>query len=529
MDRVVIKNGNVVDGTGNKPYQADIIVENGLIKDVGHFQDATGEEVIDASGMMVTPGFIDTHVHGDVMLLHERQAVGTLSQGVTTVITGNCGRTMAPFENKEALCNFLKYFRGTGGCPSGFRTPWLTFNEYMALFDRATAVNVACTATHGNTRMYAAGFLDIPTLKGYSLEKAKKILRSTLEDGAIGFSTGLSYFPAAYGDTQELIELCKIVAEYDVPFMVHLRTVFRDKPFDAVEEAIHIAEVTGVKLHMSHFKTGSDSAGNTEKLLHHFDKSERKNLDVSFELYPYHAGSGSMVSFLPPWVVEGGYDATLERLANSTLDNRLEDDIQPIYQLIIGDSRPVFTNLGKDKQYLGRDFYTVAAERGESIQQMIHHLLLDKELDVAFRTSEPENPDLFAKLDDDIFTLLSKHNYMVGSDSLYAGELPHPRLFGSFTKLLRMAREKSFPIEKLINRMTLTPATRFRLSRRGKIAAGMAADMAIFNFSTVTDTATFQCPRSCSDGVDFVLVNGKVAVRAGKVNGLFAGRAITLT
>lgn len=528
MGRIIIKNGTIVDGTGNKPYRADVLIKNGCIEDIGNLADADDAEIIDARGLTVSPGFIDTHVHGDIMLLHERQAIGSLSQGITTVITGNCGRTMAPFEDQEALDNFLKYFSGTGGNPGGFRTSWLSFKEYMDMFDGSTAINVASTAAHGNMRMYALGFYDIPTLKGFAMEKAKRILRQTLEEGAIGFTTGLSYFPAAYGDTQELIELCKIAAEYDVPYMVHIRTVFRAERFDPVEESIRIAEASGVKLHMSHFKTSIPTAGNVDAFLSRFEKPERKNLDVSFELYPYHAGSGSIVCFLPYWTVEGGYYATMERLADASLRARIEEETLPIYHSVAQNSKLILTNLKKDRQYLGRDLDSIAAERGENITQTIRRLLVDNEMEVSFRKTQPNDPEVYETLDNDIFKLLSKPNYMVGTDSLYVGEYPHPRLFGSFPKLLRMAREKAFPLETLVNRMTSAPANRFRIPGRGRIAPGMFADLVVFDFANVKDTATWETPRNCAEGIHYVLVNGKVAIRKGKATGLFAGRAIRM-
>lgn len=523
MFDLIIKNGTVIDGNERKAVQADVAVKGGKIAGIGRYAGMEAREVVDAAGCVVCPGFIDTHVHSDVMLLWDRQHASGLYQGVTTEILGQDGLSYAPLSPGN-LAMYFKYLGGLNGEPD-IPLDWSSVAEYRSKFDGTVAINTAYQVPHGALRLETVGFRDVP-LVGGDLEKAKALLSEAIDQGAVAFSTGLSYFPGSYGDTEELIELSKVLAEKNSIYVTHLRTVFKGERFDAVQEALDIGWKSGCKIHYSHFRTGPHNAGRVDELMKNIDEAYQKGLDVSLELYPYGFGSSTGVIHLPPWTVEGGYEATLERLADKSLRDRIVGDIIKDFPNIDG----AFSYLpsGNNDDLLGLTFQEASALRGQSIPELLCDLLLEEKLAVGILGELPKDPKVVEQIEDDLFELLSRPYYMVGSDAIYLGQNPHPRAFGTFPKLLRLAREKAFPLEKLINRMTKVPADRFGLTDRGEIAEGKAADIVVFDPATVTDTAVIGHSRSAPRGIRYVWVNGKTAVWEEKVTGVFAGRALPL-
>lgn len=518
---ILIKNGLVIDGTEKERYKADVYVKDGKIAaittDSGAYE---AHETIDASNKVVCPGFIDTHVHSDIMLLWDRQHANGLYQGITTEILGQDGLSYAPL-GKENLMMYSKYLAGLNGNPD-ITWDWSTVEEYRRKFDGTVAINTAYQVPHGPLRLETVGMLDVP-LVGDDLKKAKQLLDQGLKEGAVAFSTGLSYYPCSYSDTDELVELCKTVAENDSVYVTHTRSVFRDEPFDPVLEAIEIAERSGAKLHFSHFRTTPETAGRVDEVMKDIDKAYERGVDLSLELYPYPSGSGYAVIFLPPWAVEGGYEDTLTRLADPKLRDRMIEGIN----VNVIKCEGYFTHLPKNEQYIGKSFIEVANERGQSVPDMICDILLDEKLEVGFFSTPPfDDLATWEQINKDVLELLSRPYYMVGSDGIPLGKNPHPRAFGTFPRLLRFSREYNFNLEKMINRMTKVPADRFGLSDRGIVEVGKAADLVVFDPVKVTDTATYLLSRSAPVGISHVLVNGDVAVRDEKVTGIFAGRAL---
>lgn len=352
---------------------------------------------------------------------------------------------------------------GALGNPPGICPDWETVGEFLARFDECTAINVAYSTPHNAIRLGAAGFHNVP-LCGYLMEKAKKSLKGAMEDGAVGFNTGLSYYPASYADTDEIAELCKVVAAYDGIFMIHLRSEFPGERFDPAWEAMEIARRSGVRLHISHIKTGIENMGRLDLLLEGYANAERQGVDISFELYPYHTGSGFLLVFIPGWAMEGGYDDTLERLADNSTWALMERDVTRLYTEIFPDNNAVITNIKNQQEYMGMWLSDIAANNGWTLAETIRRLLVDNDLEVGMRGQPKISEAESNQLDTDLLSLLSMPNYMVGSDSCPAGEKPHPRVFGTFPRLLKLCRERNFPLETMINRMTMTPANRFHLT-----------------------------------------------------------------
>jgi len=524
MYDTVIHNGSIIDGSERKAYVADVAVKDGRIAGIGRYAKEDARDWIDAAGQVVCPGFIDTHVHSDVELLWDRQHASALYQGVTTEVLGQDGLSYAPL-SKANLDMYFQYLAGLNGNPD-IALDWSSVMAFRRKFDGKAAVNTVYQVPHGALRLETVGFRDVP-LVGGDLAKAKEILALALDEGAAALSTGLSYYPGSYCDTQELIELAQVVAEKNSVYVTHLRTVFKGPAFDPVGEALEIGRKAACAVHFSHFRTNAGSAGKVPELMHDIDEAYQAGMDVSLELYPYTFFSSTGVIYLPPWAVEGGYSATLERLS----DPGLRDDIAAgIEQDIHFKSGGILSYLpsGKNNDLLGKTFQEAAALRDQPISRLLCELLLDERLAIGICGESAKDPAIEAQIERDFLELLSRPYYMVGSDAIFLGDNPHPRAFGTFPKLLRLSRENAFPLEKMINRMTLVPAKRFGLHDRGEIAAGKAADIVVFDPQTVTDTATLQKSRSAPVGITHVWVNGKPAVRNEKVTGIFAGRALPL-
>lgn len=520
MFDLLIRNGTIFDGSRSKAYISDIGIVNDRITEIGNLKVSESRDEIDATGLYVMPGFIDTHVHSDMALLHDRQHANGLCQGITTELLGQDGLSYAPLSS-ENLEMYAKYLSGLNGWFDGVRLDFKDVDDYLNKFHNTVSINVAYQIAHGAIRLEALGFNDTP-LKGYALEKAKNLMRVGFEQGAVAFSTGLSYFPCAYSDTDELVELCKVCVEYDAPFVIHLRSVFKGKPFDPVDEAIEIARRSGVRLHFSHFRTHENNYGKPDELMEPLERAMGEGIEISLDLYPYSMGSGYILALLPPWAVEGGYEATLERLEDPLLRTKITDEVRAN----MGTVGRTFTHLKKNKQYIGMDFEAVAKMRNQPVEDMICDLLLEEGLEVGHRGNPTRNKKIKEQMEKDFVWLLSRPYYVIGSDGIPVGEKPHPRAFGTFPKFLKLAKRHRMPYEEFANRAACLPAEVFGLKHRGKIEKGYFADIVIFDPENTKDNATYENPRRLPDGIEFVIVNGKIAVYKEKVTGMFSGHAI---
>jgi N-acyl-D-amino-acid deacylase len=521
---LIIKNGTVVDGTGAKARVTDISITNDIITAIDNLQNAEAKQIIDATGKIVCPGFIDTHVHSDLMLLEDKQHAAGLLQGITTEVLGQDGMSYAP-ASPETLTMYARYLAGLNGFPN-LDWNWSSVAEYRARFDKTVAVNTVYMLPHSNIRLETVGFKDVP-LHGDNLKRAKALIRRGFDEGAVAFSTGLSYYPGSYCDTDELVELSKVVAQCGGFYVTHLRTVFREEPFDAVLEAIEIGERSGAGVHFSHYRTGPKNLGKTDEVVAPLEAAIKRGLNVTAELYPYPGGSSHGLIFFPLWSHEGGTDEILERLSNPEIRQQIARD----YDRTLGSWHRIrFSNLpsGKNDDLIGRTVGEVAEERGMKGEDLLCELMLEEELRVGFVEVPPTDGATWKAFDEDILTLLSKPYYMVGSDSIPVGQKPHPRGRGCFPRVLRLQREhpEIMSLEFLIQHLTSIPAKRFGLNDRGTLEPNKAADIVIFDPDMVADTATYDHPKSYAKGVEYVLVNGQVAVEQGNVTGKLAGRAL---
>ena len=522
---ILIRNCKIYDGTGSTPSSGDILIKGDRIEAVGRFESTEVSRIIEARGMAASPGFIDTHTHSDGKLLEDPQHANNLRQGVTTEILGQDGLSYAPLSKENYLAN-RKYLSGILGLPPA-ELDMSSVASFKSHYHNKVSINTAYCIAHGAIRLETVGFQDTP-LTGTHLEKAKGLIRQGMEDGAVGLATGMSYFPNAWSDTQELIELCKVVAEYQGVYVTHLRDKNTDRAFGGggVAEALEIGRKSGVKVHFSHFRTNEVNAGQVQALTELIDKAISEGVDVSLELYLYPTGSTFPLSFLPSYAHEGGLDAVMDRLADSAERRRLSDYLDNDYPGAIADA--VFSYVPRHPDLEGMSLPQIADSRGKSLGESLCEILLENEGQVGYWASPPVSVSVWDQINRDAIALLSRSDYMVGSDSIPLGSNPHPRAYGTFPRIIGRFQRKynAMKLEETIQRLTDNPARRFGLESRGRIKPGYFADVVLFDPNSVIDNSTYDDPMQYPTGIPFVIVNGTIAVDNESCTGKFTGRAI---
>lgn len=521
MEELLIQNARIIDGTGSAGFMGSLSVRGARITGIWRtpLHCVPARETLDAEGLTLCPGFVDTHTHSDMVLLHDGRQPASITQGVTTEILGQDGLSYAPL-SLDNLNAYAPYLKGIDGMYDDVPLDFTTTAEYLSRFEGKTGVNVAYLVPHCALRLETAGF-ENRLLTPAERERAKALLQQGLREGARGFSTGLSYFPGAFSDTEELVELCKTAAQAGGVYVTHLRTVFQGERFDNVDEALDIARRSGVKLHFSHYRTGGETIGHTEAIMEKIDKAISEGLDITLELYPYPYGASYAPMLVPPWASEGGVDAILERLRNPVQREKIAAYIDSEFPGFDG----MIAYAGEDAAYMGKTFGALACQAGKTMGQTVAELLGSQKLALSFHDVEPQLDERVQyRFEQDVLELLARPCYMVGSDAIHVGAYPHPRAWGAFARLLRLAREHRFSLETIIERMTDLPCRRFRLTDRGRLQEGYFADMVLFDPNTVTDNATVEQPRVQASGIRDVWVNGSAALRGGVPTGVLAGR-----
>jgi N-acyl-D-amino-acid deacylase len=526
MYDLILSGGHVVDGTGASPFVADVAVLDGRIAAIGDLAGAQAAEVLDVAGQAVTPGFVDVHTHSDQTAFLPDEAepvrVASVLQGVTTEVIGNCGSTAFPVSEHFAD-QMRRHVAADRGPTARIFSTLAEFREVMD--EHAIPVNFAPLVGHGAIRAAAVGFGRV-TPDDAQMAHMQRLLEEALDHGAFGLSSGLVYAPGVYSQPEELFALGEVLARRGSLYTTHMRNEM-ETVMEAVDEGIEVGRRAGVPVQLSHIKVaGKVRWGTVDRVLERMERANRDGMDVAGDVYPYTAGSTRMRAILPPWVLEDGVDAMLERLKDPAVRARVAAEYisgLPGWQNFVGAAGwegITIASAPARPEIQGRSLAELAAEAGVTGAQMAADLLVDLEAEVIVV--------LHMMGEEDVRTLLADDRMFIGSDAIPVPGNPHPRIAGTFARVLgpyvRDAEISDLPT--MVHRMTMLPAERFRIPERGRIAEGLVADVAVFDPARIADWATYEDPLQPPSGVAHVLVAGQAVVHGGRLTDARPGRLL---
>ena len=515
----LIRGGTIVDGTGNVGFKGDVAIENDRIHIlVGDTSSVEATSAIDASGCIVAPGFIDVHTHSDLIALSEPLNEPKVMQGVCTDMLGLDGMGYAPLSKKN-LEMMLLYWSGVSGYPK-LDYNWSSVTEYLQRFNHSTSTNVAYLIPNSCLRAETVGWENRPATKD-EIRAMQDMIRRGMKEGATGLSTGLSYPPGVYASTEELVELCKTVAECGGVYVTHVRYDLGDGTFDGFREAVAIGARSGCPVHFSHYATNLATRGQTDRMLRIVDDARASGIDLTFDSYPWPAGSSYLAIAVPSSAHSGGPHELLKRLRNKDDRNKMRGQGTKI----VGAAEQIVISAVKTEKNKWCEGLTVAAiadRLGKDPWDTMCDLMIEENLEVAFYN--------FTGDMNDVKTIMTHSAHMFITDALRIGGMPNPRTYGSYPKVLgQLVRDEGImPMEQAIRKMTSFPAQRFGLAGRGILRDGMKADIVVFDPLTVSCTATFGNPKQFPLGIEYVFVNGKVVVEKGKHTGALPGEPLIM-
>ncbi len=526
---VIIRNGKIIDGSGNPWYSGDIAIQGERIAAIGRLQNAQAKRVIDAVGLVVAPGFIDMLGQSETALLVDNRAISKLSQGITTEITGE-GGSVAP-QNAFTLVALQPWIG-----PYHLKVDWTDLAGYFRrLESQGTPLNLGTYVGAAQVRQAILGDVNRePTSE--ELEKMKALVAQAMQQGAFGISTALIYPPGHYAKTEELIELAKVASQYGGIYASHMRSEGQSE-MAAIEEALRIGREAHLPVEIFHLKvSGKGRAGSMTKVVAMIQAARDAGQDITADMYPYVAGATALASAMPPWSADGGLNKLLERLQDPVDRRRIKDELgkshadwENLY-LDAGGAPGVMVAsvVNKDlKQFTGKTIAQIATEqKKDTADALIDFILADKGQTGAL---------YFIASEEDLQYGLKQPWTSIGLD---AGESPldgplfephtHPRTFGSMPRFLgHYVRELHLvPLEQAIRKITSLPAQREHLTNRGLLKEGYFADLTIFDPNTIIDKATYTGPTQLSEGVKYVFVNGLLEFENGHLTGVNAGKAL---
>lgn len=496
---ILIRNGKIIDGTGNSWYHGNVAVKDGKIVKAGRaVLDSTASVVIDATGLIVAPGFIDVHTHIEGDEDKDPTAASFIYDGVTTVVTGNCGASHTDIE------------------------------KYLSWLDSLhLSVNVATLIGHNDVRKAVMGRANRDATRGEMMQMEAMVNKAML-DGAVGLSTGLIYIPGTYTKTPEIIALAKIASKYRGVYATHMRDE-GDSVVSAINEAITIGREAGIPVEISHFKlSGQQNWGRSKETVKMVQAARANGVDVTIDQYPYTASSTSISTLLPDEVLADGHDSIRARLQNEDIK---KDVIAYMLKRLKKRklkhfSYAVVTSHKADSSYNGKSIEAINLMKGRK-----HKAKYEAETVVDIMLNGGAGAVFHGMGEEDVKRIMQYPFGMFASDAsirVWGEGMPHPRGYGTNARVLAkyVREEKIISLKEAIRRMASLPAQKFQLQGRGLIKEGMFADIVIFDEHTVQDMATFEKPHAYSKGFKYVIVNGKITVGQGKHTGIRNGKAL---
>ncbi|MEV7000001.1 D-aminoacylase [Streptomyces sp. NPDC093982] len=539
MEELVIRDADVVDGSGGPSYRADVVVDGGRIVSIVQEAAAAGcqrpkaRRELDAEGLVLSPGFVDMHAHSDLALLRDPDHSAKAAQGVTLEVIGQDGLSYAPVDDRT-LAEVRRAITGWNGSGDDIDFDWRTVGEYLDRLDagfegRGIAVNAAYLIPQGTVRALAVGWEDREATPD-ELDRMRQLVAQGMEQGAVGMSSGLTYTPGMYAKDAELTELCRVVASYGGYYCPHHRS-YGAGALEAYEEMVALTREAGCALHLAHATMNFGvNEGRAPDLLKLLDEALSAGADISLDTYPYTPGCTTLVAMLPSWASEGGPEAILARLSDDDTAERIRHHMEvigadgchgvPIEWDTIEISGVTDPALG---DFVGRTIQQSADARGEAPWVTARGLLLQDRLGstILQHVGHEEN----------VRTIMRHRVHTGGSDGILQGTKPHPRAYGTFPHYLgHYVRELGvLSLEECVAHLTARPAARLRLPDRGLVREGYRADLVLFDPRTVAAGSTFEEPRRLPTGIPYVLVDGRFVIEDGRRTDVLAGRAVRRT
>ena len=513
---LIIENGSVIDGSGSPGREADVAIAGGKIAAVGDLADAAAERRIDATGLVVSPGFIDMHNHSDDTLLDEPNCESMIRQGVTTMVLGE-GGSQGP--------------RHPGN------KPWTTLGGYFDhVEEKGVAANIASYVGQTQVWTYVKGD-EMKPASGDEMEKMKQEIAAAMEQGAMGLATSLLMPPSSLVTTEQLVELAKVAAKYGGLYSSHIRDEGAGV-FDAIAEAIQVGRGAGIRVDIIHLKIADKALwGRMPEVVAMIDKAREGGLDIRANVYPYTAGQNNLRAIIPPWAHDGGNEKMIERLRDPKLRARMRKDILTglpgwyNHYLATGGGWEgmllVSFRSEKNKPFVGKRMSELIAARGGDPVEVLFDVLLEENggvQTVYFHHSE-EDMQLALKQP---YTSIGSDGSAISPDGPRGNMHPHPRWYGTFPRVLaRYVRElKTLELPEAIHKMTVMNAEKISIPNRGLIKEGYWADVTVFDPATVADKATFEKPQQYPEGIPYVIVNGEVVLDNYKHSGSRSGKVL---
>ena len=531
----LIKNAEIIDGSGEASFTGSVLIGEDRIQAVMRGRlDAqtertlglTADQVVDAEGLTLMPGFIDTHTHADLMLLSDRIILPAIGQGITTLVVGQDGVSMAPLpEDKIAL--WRENLKNLDGDSDEIDWHYRTTEGYLKEIERHPAsVNAAYLAPHGNIRLEVMGLKGRPATDR-EIKEMGRILERELQGGAIGLSTGLIYVPCLFAEKKELTALCRVCAEYGVPLAIHQRSEGSDL-IASMREVLAIGRVSGASVHFSHFKVqGKKNQKMAGTVLDLLDEAESEGLHITFDQYPYIAGSTTLGVILPPWAFDGGHEALMARLRDPELRKRMKEDTltglpgwDDFYDSVGFENIRVTDLPGrKNRDLIGLSLPEIAERREKEVFEAVYDLLLEEENHVTMVDEYGSEAVLLE--------LMARPEMNFCTDGLLWSRHPHPRAYGGAVRLLEDYTGKAgLTIEGLVRKLTSEGALSHGLAQRGLIRPGYFADLNLVDLSELHDRSTYEDPCRLPTGIRATYVNGREVMKEGHFTGQYPGRVL---
>ena len=540
---LVIKNGTVIDGTGQKKFKSNIGIKKDKIKIISN-SNINGREVIDAENLYITPGFVDilNHTDGYLTLFNNPGASSMIRQGVTTMICGNCGTSLAPLAPKSTFDNIFKNpftksniviapSKGENllknarrwADTSGFNITWITFEEYLNEIEKkGIACNFATLVGYNTCRRIIVGD-EIRDMSYDEMKILKKMLEDSLSSGALGISIGLGYAHANFIKTNEIHRLFSILKSDRKICAMHLRDEGEELE-KSLQEAFTIASKGDISVEVSHLKVPSAN-DNIDAILNNFNKEKEKGVNVNFDFYPYNRAWTSLYSYLPGWLIRGGKNELLKRLKNSENHSRI---IKELRESSVDYKKFIITHSAHNKAIIGKKINDIAKNQNLSVEDTIINLLISSKADlICFSDNSFINPENLEKQVRNEHSIIASDGVAYDLDNKEE-QLVHPRCFGAFPKFLSdyVIDKKIIDWEEAIKKMTYMPAQKVGLFRRGLIQKNYFADLVILDPERVASRASYDNPYRYPEGINSVIVNGKIAAENKKQKGDLHGRVL---